>query len=217
MTNKKKRHLKIILPIVALLLIVLIIILLIPKGIHEKNYFNALRNSNYTKQEQLTTITEGELVVYEKLETIVFDGENIYHKITEKKISSGTEMYEEIAVELYYNKTSMYYYENEQWKTVEFNVKNSLKTYNLKKEYFTTISFDKKVEEQGILEGYVKDECVNDAFNSETQFHSAHLKLIVNKNFKVQECNIQAKTSSNRDVKVNNVFTYNNEVVILPN
>lgn len=214
---KDNKKLKIILPILALiLLLTVVIILIVPKGISSSNYFKSLANSNYTRQEQITTITENEIIVFEKKEIIVFDGEYIYHKITEKQISSGVELYEEITTEFYYDSEYMYYFENNEWKSTEYNVKEGLKTYSLKKKYFITLTFDKKVEEQGVLEGLINDENIDDAFNSETQFHSASLKLIVDKNFKVQECNINAKTSKNRDVSVNNIFTYNEEKVVLP-
>lgn len=216
MTNKTKGNLKIILPIILIILLIITAILVIPKGISEKNYFNSLASSNYTKQEQITTIIENDHVIYEKVELVVIDGKNVYHKITEKQISDESELYDEKEIEFYYSNDYMYYFKDDEWKTMEFNVKNALKTYSFKKDYFINIAFDKKIEDQGILEGLVKDENVDDAFNSETEFHSASLKLIVNKNFKIQKCDIKAKTAKNRDVTVKNIFTYNDEEVVLP-
>lgn len=216
--KNNNKYLKIILPILALILfLTFVIILILPKGISSSNYFKALANSNYTRQEQITTIIEKETVVFEKKEVIVIDGKNIYHKITEKQIALGTELYEETTTEFYYDSEYMYYFENNEWKVMEYDIKKGIKSYSLKKQYFITLTFDKKVEKQGVLEGFVKDENIDDAFNSETEFHTAALKLIVDKNFKVQQCNIKAKTASNRNVTVNNIFTYNEEVVVLPN
>ena len=216
-TNKK---LKIILPVAIsfLALLVVLLVILIPKPISQNNYFNSLSKSNFTKQVQNTTIKENETLVYEKIETIVFDGEKVYHKIEEKTISSSpSKLYDEITTEYFYTKSKMYYFEENTWKMQDFNIQNSLKTYNLKTEYFVSFTFDKEIETQGTLSGIVKNENINDVFNSETNFKDALITIIVNKNFKINSCEITAKTAANRDVLITNEFTYNQEKVILPN
>jgi len=218
MTNKTNKKLKIILPIVILILLIgILILILIPKSISQNNYFTAT-NSKYTKQVQNTTIVDGQAIVYEKIETLIIDGSNIYHKIEEKKTSSSLDKeYDEIVVEYYYSKSKMYYKENDTWQTIDFKVKNNLKRYILKTEYFITFEFDKKFEEIGTFSASVKDEHINDVFNSETKFNTASLTLTVNKNFKIQSLNIIAKTEFNKDVSVRNIYTYLKETVNLPN
>jgi len=217
----KKNKLKIILPIVVSALVVLLTVLLIvllPNEISQNTYFNSLSNSNFTKQVQYTTITENQIIVYEKLETIIFDNKKVYHKIEEKRLSSNPNtLYEEVLTEYYYSKDKIYYFEDNIWKTNDFNLKDNLKTYSLKTDYFTTLEFDKDFKEIGILSGNIKDENVNNVLNSETNFNNASLIIKLNKKFKITDCSITAKTATNRDVLITNTFTYNQEAVILPN
>lgn len=220
MKGKTKKNLKIILPILItfLALIVVLLVILIPKEISQNNYFKSLTNSNFTKQVQNTTIKEDGLIVYEKIETIIFDAKKVYHKIEEKTLSlEPSKLYDEVTTEYYYSNDKMYYFEENAWKTQDFNIQNSLKTYSLKTEYFETLEFDKEVQIEGTLTGSVKNENVNDLFKSETNFKDANITIIVNKNFKVQSCDIYAKTANDRDVTIINTFTYNIESVILPN
>jgi len=219
MKEKTKQKLKIILPIIIsfVALIVVLLVILIPKEINQNNYFNSFTKSNFTKQVQNTTIKEAETIVYEKIETIVFEGEKVYHKIEEKTLSLlPSKQYDEVTTEYFYTSNKMYYFEENIWKTQDFNIKSSLKTYNLKTEFFITLEFDKKIEEKGFLTGHIKDENINEVFNSETNFKDANIIITVNKNFKIQSCNINAKTATNRDVLINNIYTYNKENITLP-
>lgn len=216
--NKSKK-LKIIIPI-SILLIVFVVVLaliLIPKEISQQNYFHSL-TSNYTKQIQNTTITEGDVLVYEKIETMVFDEDKIYHKVQEKSISASPNvLYDEIVAEYYYTSNKMYYKQNDVWLYQDFDIKSKLKTYNLKDEYFKTFEFDKEFDTLGEFKGNIKDQNVNDVFNSETNFTNVCISIVVNKNMQVQTCNITAKTQASRDVVINNTFSYNSQSVILPN
>lgn len=218
MSSTAKRRLKIYLPIaIAVILVgVIIAIILLNNKITAKDYFNALNNSNYTKQVQNTTITENETLIYEKIETIIFDGDNVYHKIEEKQLSSDVNKdYDQITTEFYYSKDKMYYFENNVWYAEAFTISKKLKTYDLKTEYFKTIKFNKNFENEGHLQGEIKNDYVKQIVNN-AELNSMNLTIVVNKNFDVQKFNINAKTSSNRDVEISNVYTYVEETVVLP-
>ncbi|MBQ8615329.1 MAG: hypothetical protein IJ415_02060 [Clostridia bacterium] len=218
MSSTTKRRLKIYLPIaIAVILVgIIIAIILLNNRITAKDYFDALNNSNYTKQVQNTTITENETLIYEKIETIIFDGDNVYHKIEEKQLSSDLDKdYDETTTEFYYSKDKMYYFENNVWNTEAFTVSKKLKTYELKTDYFKTIKFNKKIESEGHLQGEIRNDCV-EKIVSNAELHSMTLLIVVNKDFDVQKFNINAKTSSSRDVEITNIYTYVNETVVLP-
>lgn len=218
MNSKTKRRLKIYLPIIiAIILIgIIIAIILLNNRITAKDYFDALDNSNYTKQVQNTTIMENEKLIYEKIETIIFDGENVCHKIEEKQLSSDLNKdYDEITTEFYYSRDKMYYFENNVWISESFEVSKKLKTYNLKTDYFASYSFNKKIETKGILQGKVKDDYVTKVVD-DANLSNMSLTIIVNENMDIQEFNITAKTTANRDVEIKNTYTYVDEVVTMP-
>lgn len=214
-----KRKLKIYLPIlVAIILIgVIIAVILLKNNITAKDYFDALSKTNYTKQVQHTTITDGETLIYEKTETIIFDADKGYHKIVEKQKSAQLGVdFDITTTEVYYHKDTMYYFDNNVWKSEEFSISEQLKTYFLKTDYFKTLSFDEQVKTQGKLQGTVKDEHITKIVSG-TSLKDMSLEIVVNKNFEVQIFNISAKTpTTNRDVKIENTYTYQKEVVNLP-
>ena len=218
MSSQTKRRLKIYLPIAISLLIIVavIVIILLSNKITAKDYFNAVNTPNYSKQLQTTTITENDVLIYEKIETIIFDGDNVYHQIKEKTVSADINKdFDETTTEFYYSKDKMYYFENNVWNVEDFTLSEKLKTYDLKTEYFETLEFNKKIETEGCLKGKLKDGSVAKVFSG-LDYTNANLVIIVNKDLKVQKFNINAKTSSNRDVKIENVYTYSNENVVLP-
>lgn len=214
-----KRRLKIYLPIIlaaVLIVAAIIAIILLSNRITAKDYFDALRHSNYTKQVQHTTIMDGELLVYEKVETIIFEGENAYHKIEEKQISSDLNKdYDESTSEFYYSKDKMYYFDEGVWKQETFTISNKLKSYYLQTDYFSSLEFNKKVETEGFLKGNLKNASIKKVVNSE-DITNVSLEIVVNKNFDVQQFVITGKTLSMRDVLIQNVYTYNTETVTLP-
>lgn len=217
MTKNKKITSIVLAGILAIILTIILVIILIPKEINQNNYFNSLVNSKYTKLVQTTSITEENIEAYKKVETLVIQGEKIYHKIYEKKISEEiNKEFDEISIEYYYTKNEIYFLDNNVWKTEEFKSKNYLKKYSLKSDYFVSFEFDKEVQINGILTGIIKDECIDEVFSSETDFKDASIQITVDKNFKVQSFDICAKTLLNRDVSVNNKFTYAIENVLLP-
>lgn len=218
MSSKTKRRLKVYLPILASIIIVVAIvaIILLKDKITAKDYFDAVNTQNYSKQIQTTTITENETLIYEKIEIMVFDGDNVYHQIKEKQLSQDIgKDYDETTTEYYYSKDKIYYFELGEWKQEDFNLKQSLKDYDLKTEYFKTINFSKKIETEGVLEGEIKQDSISKIVSG-LNLSKMNLKIIVNKDIKIQKFNINAKTQSNRDVKIENVYTYNNETVVLP-
>lgn len=217
MTKNKKITSIVLAGILAIILTIILVIILIPKEINQNNYFNSLVNSKYTKLVQTTSITEENIEAYKKVETLVIQGDKIYHKIYEKKISEDiNKEFDEITVEYYYTKNEIYFLDNNVWKTEEFKSKNYLKKYSLKSDYFVSFEYDKEIGSQGVLTGIIKDENINDVFNSETHFNSANISIVVDKNFNIQTCNITAKTLQDRDVAISNVFTYNKEIVEVP-
>ena len=213
-----KRRLKVYLPIAitVILAIVIVAIILLNNKITAKDYFNALSQSNFTKQVQNTTIFEEDLLVYEKVETIIRSGENVYHKIEEKQISEQVGVEYDLNVsEFYYSKDKMYYFEDNVWKTQDFTISTKLKTYFLQTDYFSTLEFTKKVETEGRLKGNIKDSAVNKIV-SDTSLNNMSVLIVVNKNFNVKKFEITAKTTTGRDVLISNVYTYNTETVTLP-
>ena len=118
MKQSIKRRLKVYLPIVASVVLIAVIILafLMLNGVKAKDYFNALLNSKYTKQTQITTIKEGGFLIYEKTEVVVFEGDNVYQQIHERKLSDDPNTdYEETITEFYYSQSTKYYFENGVW------------------------------------------------------------------------------------------------------
>lgn len=219
MTEKTKKSIKIILPIIVGVVLILsfLLILLIPKQITAKTYFSSLTNSNFTKQTQQTTLLENDNLVYEKLETMIFNKNNVYHKIEEKVLSSSPLNTYDITInEYYYTKDKIYYKENNVWKTEDFVVKENIKTYSLKTNYFENLQFDKKFEEIGILTGKILDENVNTVFNTEVNYTNVLFTIKINNKLKINECQITALTSLNRNVNIINTYSYNTEQVILP-
>ncbi len=213
-----KRRLKVYLPLMAVVIAICAVVLLIllNNRITAKDYFNALNNSNFTKQVQTTTIKENQTLVYEKVETIVFDGEKVYHKIYEKKLSADVDKdYDEITTEIYYSKDKMYYFDNNVWNEENFSIKSNLTKYSLKTEYFKTLKFSKKIETEGVLRGDIKNSNVKNIVQ-DLDVQDLSLIIVINKNLKVQNFNIVATTSQMRDVKIENVYTYDKEVVNLP-
>ena len=218
MSSRTKRILRIYLPItlVVIIIAVLIAFFLLRNTIKAKDYFDALNGSNYTKQVQTTTIKDNNTLIYEKIETIVFDGDNVYHRIEEKQLSENVDAdYEQTITEFYYSKNKMYYFEDNIWKAEDFTVSKRLKTYYLKTDYFSTIKFNKKIEKEGKLQGNIKDDCA-DKIVTGSDLKNMSLIIIVNKKFDVQKFDITANTQSGRDVEIKNVYTYLDETVVMP-
>lgn len=213
-----KRRLKIYLPILLAIVLVgvIIAIILLNNKVTAKDYFNALRNSNYTKQVQHTTIIDNDLLIYEKVETIIFDSGKVYHKIEEKQLSEdvGTD-YDLTITEFYYSQDKMYYFENNVWKEEDFKISNKLKTYYLQTDYFSALSFDKKIESEGRLQGKIKNDSVQKIVSG-SDLTNMNLTIVVNKKFDIQKFDITAKTTTNRDVKIENIYSYSKELVNLP-
>lgn len=219
MSSNIKRKLKVILPIIFSIIVVasIVIVILLINKVTAKDYFNALNNSNYTKQVQTTTMTENNQIVYEKVETILIEGEKIYHKIEEKQLDSGlVQQYEITITEFYYSSNKIYYFENNEWKMQDFEVSKHLKYYNLRTEYFENIRFDKKVKVEGNLSGDIKDSYAGSVLTDQANLKNVSVLMTVDKDFNIQKFNIQAKTVNDRDVTIKNVFTYNYESVNLP-
>lgn len=219
MKRRKSNKLKIILPVIIAIILaisVVLLVILIPKKITANNYFNALYNSNHTKQVQSTTITESDVVVYEKIETVVIDGDKTYHKIEEKRLSSTNNLYDILTTEFYYDNNAMYYFEDNIWKTTEFNLEDNLKHYNLKTEYFEIYTFDEEIISVGTFNGNVLNDKVNLLFGVNVNYTNVNIIITVNENFKVKSCNIIANTQSNKNVLITNEYSYNQETVNLP-
>ncbi len=218
MSSRTKRILRIYLPIAIVVILIagLIAFLLLRNTVKAKDYFNALSGSNHTKQVQTTTIKDGETLIYEKIETIVFDGSNVYHKIDEKQLSADFDKdYDQTITEFYYSKNKIYYFEDNIWKEEDFSVSSRLKTYRLNTDYFSTLKFNKKIEKEGVLQGNIKDDCVEKVVSG-IDLKDMSLTIIINKQLKVQKFDILAKTQTNRDVEIKNVYTYFNETVNMP-
>lgn len=213
-----KRRLKVYLPIMtAVLLIgVVIMVVLLANRVTAKDYFNALSKSQYSKQVQHTKIVENEMLIYEKLETIIFDGDNVYHSIYEKKLSADIEKdFEEINSEFYYSKTNMYYFEEGVWKSENFNISEKVKRYYLQTDYFSSFDFQKKIENEGKLFGSIKNDKVANVVGG-INLKDMSLTLVVNKKFEIKTFEIQAKTLDERNISIINTYTYNNEEVNMP-
>ena len=88
MKSKTKKRIVTFVPILLVLIITMIFVFGTNK-ITEQTYFNSLKNSGFTKHIQTTEITENNIIVYQKTETMVKDGKNTYHKIEEKTLSTG--------------------------------------------------------------------------------------------------------------------------------
>lgn len=219
MNSKTKRRLKIYLPILASIVVVaaiVVAIILLNNRITAKDYFDAINKQNYSKQIQTTQITENNTLIYEKIETIVFDGNNVYHEIKEKQISKDLDKdYDEVITEYYYSKDKLYHFEDGTWKEENFDLSTKLKTYDLKTNYFKTISFNKKFESEGRLEGEIKKDSISKIVN-DLNLQEMSVVIVVNKNFNALKFDINAKTSTMRDVTIRNVYSYNNETVVLP-
>jgi len=213
-----KRRFKVYFPIaIAVILIGIIIALFVFRNkITAKDYFDSLNKSNYTKQIQTTTIFDEDNMLYQKIETIIFDGEKVYHQISEKQISSDVNVeYEQTITDIYYSKNKMYYFEDNIWKTEDFIISQRLKTYQLKTNYFSSLKFNNKFKTEGVLHGAVKNDFVNQIVAG-SNLKNMSLSIVVNKDFKVQKFNINALTNNNRNVEIKNVYSYNKEIVNLP-
>lgn len=220
MNGGVKKKLKIILPIVAVVVVGVIIALMcifLTSKITAEDYFNSLNKSSYTRWAQTTTIKESDVVVYQKSETLIYEGDNIYHKIEEKQLSEDLSTdYVVVTNEYYYTQDKMYYLENNEWKIKDFDVSSRFNYYNLKVKYFNTIKFDEKIKSQGTLEGKIKGDYTGDVVNTQSNLSEMYLTIIVNKDFKAQSFKITAKTASNRDLTIENIYTYEDELVFLP-
>jgi len=213
-----KRRFKVYFPIaIAVILIGIIIALFVFRNKSTaKDYFDSLNKSNYTKQIQTTTIFDEDNMLYQKIETIIFDGEKVYHQISEKQISSDVNVeYEQTITDIYYSKNKMYYFEDNIWKTEDFIISQRLKTYQLKTNYFSSLKFNNKFKTEGVLHGAVKNDFVNQIVAG-SNLKNMSLSIVVNKDFKVQKFNINALTNNNRNVEIKNVYSYNKEIVNLP-
>ena len=148
MSSRTKRILKIYLPVVLVVIAIvgLIMFILLRNTVKAKDYFNAVSGSNHTKQVQTTTIKDGDCLVYEKIETIIFDGNKVYHKIEEKQLSANAdEDFDQTISEYYYSNNKMYYFEDNIWKEESFVVFTNLRNYHLNTDYFSTLTFNKKI------------------------------------------------------------------------
>lgn len=214
----KNKPLIISISIIAFVLLVGIVlaIVLIPTKITANHYFKSLTTSNHTKQIQTTLIIENNTVLYEKTETMVLNGGKIYHKIETKTISQLNSDYDQSTEEFYYANNKIYYFENNQWKTSDFNLNNQLNSYNLKSEYFNTLIFDKKIKETGNLTGEVKPEHIKEVFGTSSNLKSASLKISVNNHIKAISCKISGLNQTNKYVEIVNSYSYNKETVTLP-
>ncbi len=219
MNNKKKKILLISLSVLAVLLVlgIVLIFLLVPKELTANNYFKSLTNSNHTKQVQITKIEENNVLLYEKTETMFISGKKVYHKIETKTLSQSSETDYDLTVEeFYYFNNLIYYFENNEWKTSEFNLNNQLKSYNFKTEYFSLLNFDKKIEETGSLTGEIKNENVKDVFGSNSNLKDVSLSILVNKKVKVQSYSILGLNETNKNVSILSTYSYEQENVTLP-
>lgn len=214
MKNKTKKRLVTIIPILMVLIISLALVFGTNK-ITEQTYFNSIKRFEYSKHIQTTTITERETLVYQKIEIMVRDGKNAYHKIEEKTLSTSEEHFETTITEFYYSSSKMYYKQNDKWQTIDFKLKNQLITYNFKKEYFETINFDEKIEQEGSLQGKLKDENVKDVFGEESQKQNVCITIKINKNLKVQTFIIASQLNA-RNVYIENIYSYDKQTVVLP-
>ena len=215
---KTKKTLIFIIPLVLIIVAsVFFLVIFLPKQMTSETYYNAYNNSKLTKQEQITTILDGDNLVYEKTETLIFDNDKIYHKIIEKTLSVDINKYfDETVVEYYYTKDKMYYLENDTWKTKDFKFEDNLKNYEFKDSYFESFVFEKDIISKADFKGKIKNENLNNVLGFENDFKDAELVITINFEAKIQALNITAKTGQNRDVVIKNSFSYEKQNVVLP-
>lgn len=218
MKHTIKRKLKVYLPMALTFVLVGVILLvfLLMNKVTAKDYFNALQESNYTKQVQQINIVEGGVLVYEKVETIVLDNNNVYHKIYERKLSSDPNVdYDETTTEFYYSQTTMFYFENNVWKSKEFNISEKTHRYVLRSDYFSNFEFQKEIESEGVLKGQIKNDKTKHIVDIKN-LKDMTVSLIVNKDFQIKNFEIKATTDSNRNLIILNTYSYLNETVNMP-
>lgn len=214
MKSKIKKRLVTIVPI----LLIFVVVMFFALGLHSvsaQTYFNSLNNSGFTKHIQSTQITESDILVYQKTETIIYSGKNAYHMVEEKTFSEGENQYNTEVFEYYYSQAKMYYRQNGTWQAVDFKLKNQLISYNFSQEYFASITFDKEIEVEGTLQGTLHDQNIKDVFGEESQMQNVDITIKINKNLKVQSFEITA-ILNNRNVQIQNNYTYNKQIVNLP-
>ena len=218
MKQSIKRRLKVYLPIIIAVVLIsaILLVFLLLNRVTAKDYFNALSKSNYTKQTQSTTIKDGETLIYQKTEIIIFYKDNVYHKIHERQLSDDFNVdYEETTTEFYYSQDTMYYFEENVWKSKAFKIGKNLPRYELKADYFATLNFQNKFENEGILKGTINSKNTKNVIDMEN-LNNMSVSIIVNNQFQVKLFEINAKTATNRDVNISNVYSYNQEVVDMP-
>lgn len=218
MRLKTRKYLIFIIPIVLILIsAVIMTLILLPKEITAQTYYDSLVNSNYTKHEQITTVVDGDNVVYEKVETLVFDGDNIYHKITEKTLSLDINKYfDETINEYYYSKEKMYFKDGDVWNIKDFNIEENLKIYNLKDDYFDNYTFEKNIISEGNFKGALNNDNIDDVFLYESGMINAIVNITIDFDLNIKHLNITAKTDKNLEVMIKNIYTYNKNQVKLP-
>jgi len=218
MKQSIKRRLKVYLPIIIAVVLIsaIVLVFLLLNRVTAKDYFNALSKSNYTKQTQSTTIKDGGTLIYEKTELIIFDKDNVYHKIHERQLSDDLNVdYEETTTEFYYSQDTMYYFEEGVWKSKAFKISKNLLRYVLKTDYFATLNFQKKFENEGVLNGTIKSKNTKNVVDIDS-LNNMSVSMTVSNQFQVKSFEINAKTATNRDVKILNEYSYNQEVVNMP-
>ena len=219
MKKSNKKIILICLSVLAVLLVLGITLtaILIPKELTASKYFSSLTNSNHTKQVQQTVIFENNITLYEKTETMIISGGKVYHKIIEKTLSQNSlETYETEETEYYYAKNKIYYFENNEWKTADFNLNNQLKRYNFKEQYFSLLTFDKEIEQVGQLTGDIKNENIKNVFGENSNLQNANLEIEVNNKVKILGYKITAINASQQNVEILSTYTYATESVTLP-
>ena len=219
MKKSNKKIILICLSVLAVLLVLGITLtaILITKELTASKYFASLTNSNHTKQVQQTVIFENNITLYEKTETMIISGGKVYHKIIEKTLSQNSlETYETEETEYYYAKNKIYYFENNEWKTADFNLNNQLKRYNFKEQYFSLLTFDKEIAQVGQLTGDIKNENIKNVFGENSNFQNANLEIEVNNKVKILGYKITAINASQQNVEILSTYTYATESVTLP-
>lgn len=221
MLNSNKLKLNKILCIFAFCILVLALLTSCgEKSLTEEDYLTALQKTeNATTVTQVITVTDGGTMASEvRIEVKIQDDKMqvITHKKMLNENLSGNDYVEENETVYFYN-NEKYYKNGNVWVKEQGTYQNSVKKFKINKENLSGTDFLKtQKNDENVLVATIKDDALKAIFGEDFNGKNCTIKITLNKNGKLTTVSLCYNSASNKNVKMETTYLYNNVVVDLP-
>lgn len=183
------------------------------------SYLTAYNNSNSqaTQISQKTTITDSEVLVFEKEQNIYIEKDKTKLVVTEKKLNDSLtegEMFSIATTEEYYSNNTRYFKQNDVWETEQVEDIPTFSKNKIEEKYIESSEYDEEIQEENTCTISILDSFVANVVNNAGT--ELNIVIKINNNGNIIYSSLTFKNAQNRLCKIETTYSYQKVSVELP-